>query len=147
MHQRDHARFWGRLGVRGALIMGIAGSACCLSVPALAGPAGPARAGTGNAGRLSTGPVSPVPADGTPTLVDTGTTEQIRQFVQCGTTMYAVGTFTEIKQGSTTYLRNNVFSFSASAPYPVTSWAPDVNGTVDTITFSGGNCEIGRAHV
>jgi hypothetical protein len=54
--------------------------------------------------------------------------------------MYAVGTFTAIKRGSTTYPRNNAFSFSATAPYQVTSWAPDVNGTVDTITFSGGNC-------
>jgi hypothetical protein len=143
MHQRDHARIWGRLGVRGALIMGIAGSACYLSVPALAGPAGPARAASGNAagaGRLTTGPVSPVPQEGTPTLVDTGTTEQIRQLVQCGQNMYAVGTFTQIKQGSITYSRNNVFSFNALTPYLVNPWAPDVNGTVDTITFSGGNC-------
>jgi hypothetical protein len=60
--------------------------------------------------------VSPTPATGTPTLVDTGTTEQIRQLVQCGGTMYAVGTFTEIKQGTTTYTRNNAFSFSAAFP-------------------------------
>ena len=60
--------------------------------------------------------MSPTPANGTPTLVDTGTTEQIRQLVQCGGTMYAVGTFTQIKHGSTTYTRNNAFSFSATAP-------------------------------
>ena len=43
-----------------------------------------------------TGPVSPVPVAGTPTLGPTGATEQIRQLVQCGSTMYAVGTFTSI---------------------------------------------------
>ena len=41
--------------------------------------------------------MSPTPVNGTPTLVDTGTTEQIRQLVECGGTMYAVGTFTEIR--------------------------------------------------
>jgi hypothetical protein len=66
--------------------------------------------------------------------------EQIRQLVQCGSTMYAVGSFTDIVNGSTTYPRNNVFSFSDTSPYTVTSWAPDVVGDVNSITFSGGNC-------
>jgi hypothetical protein len=59
--------------------------------------------------------------------------EQIRQLVQCGNTMYAVGSFPSILKGSTTYARSNVFSFSALAPFTVTSWAPNVNGTVNTI--------------
>jgi len=43
-------------------------------------------------------------------------TEQVRQIVQCGGTMYAVGSFTTIKKGSTIYTRSNIFSFSATAP-------------------------------
>jgi hypothetical protein len=50
--------------------------------------------------------------------------------------MYAVGTFTRIKRGSTTYTRNNAFSFSATAPFTVTSWAPKVNGIVNSIAFT-----------
>ncbi len=55
-------------------------------------------------------------------------------------TMYAVGTFTQIKHGSTIYTRNNAFSFSATGQFAVTSWDPDVNGTVDTIAFNGSDC-------
>ena len=89
----------------------------------------------------ATGPVSATPASGTPELATTGTTtEQIRQLVDCGGTMYAVGTFTSIGQGASTFTRNNVFSFSDTAPYTVTSWNPNVNGEVNTIAFNGGNC-------
>jgi hypothetical protein len=95
---------------------------------------------SGFAGTLPTGPPSATPALGTPHLVNTGTTEQIRQLVQCGSTMYAVGTFTEIAQGSTTYTREGAFSFSAAAPYTMTSWDPEVNGTVNSIGFNGANC-------
>jgi hypothetical protein len=130
MHQRSGAQLRGKWGAQGALIAGIAAGACCLPASALAAPASPALAGA----------VSPTPVNGTPVLSDTGTTEQVRQLVQCGGTMYAVGTFTEIKQGSTTYTRNNVFSFSATAPYAVTPWDPNVNGTVDTIAFNGSDC-------
>ena len=74
-----------------------------------------------------TGPVSATPAN-TPQLDTTGAVEQVRQLVQCGGTMYAVGTFTSIKQGSTRSPVNNAFSFSATAPYTLTAWAPNVNG-------------------
>ena len=50
--------------------------------------------------------------------------------------MYAVGSFTTISWNGTTYTRNHVFSFSATKPYTVTSWDPNVNGTVNGITFS-----------
>ena len=130
MHRRTSAQLWGKRGARGALVAGIAAGACCLPASALAAPASAGLAGA----------VSPVPARGTPTLVDTGTTEQIRQLVQCGGTMYAVGTFTQIKQGTTGYARNNAFSFSATAPYTVTLWDPNVNGTVDSIAFDGSDC-------
>jgi hypothetical protein len=98
------------------------------------------------------GVVSSTPASNTPHLRATlnKPVQQIRQLVQCGNTMYAVGTFTTIVKGSTTYTRNNVFSFSASAPYTVTSWAPNVVGTygttsnasntVNTIAFVNGDC-------
>jgi len=130
MQQRNGAQLWGKQGARGALAAGIAAAACCLPAMASAAPASPALAGA----------VSPTPISDTPTLVNTGTTEQIRQLVQCGATMYAVGTFTQIKHGSTTYTRNNAFSFSATTPFAVTSWDPDVNGTVDTIAFNGADC-------
>ncbi len=88
----------------------------------------------------ATGPVSAVPAAGTPQLATTTTTEQIRQLADCGGTMYAVGTFTSISQGATIFTRNNIFSFSDTAPYTVTSWNPNVNGAVNTIAFNNGNC-------
>src|SRR4051794_36351506 len=93
-------------------------------------------------GGTASASVSSSPAIGTPQLYPNGSTEQVRQLVQCGGTMYAVGSFTRIQQGSSgpVYTRNNVFSFSATSPYTVTSWAPTVNGTVNTIAFSGTNC-------
>jgi hypothetical protein len=108
----------------------IAGSAV-VSVGTLASPA-----------LAAGGPVSPVPQSGTPHLLTTGTgaVDQIRQLVQCGSTMYAVGSFTTIKRQSTSYQRGNVFSFSATAPFKVTNWNPGVNGVVNSITFSNGNC-------
>ena len=86
--------------------------------------------------------MSSTPASGTPQLksTDDNPTQQIRQLVQCGGTMYAVGRFTSINQGSTNYTRNNIFSFSATAPYTITSWAPNVNGQVNSIAFNGSNC-------
>ena len=93
-------------------------------------------------GLAASGPVSPTPAAGTPqfTAYNGTTTEVMRQLVQCGGTMYAVGSFTTIKRYSTTYTRNNIFSFSATSPYTVTSWNPNVNGIVNTIAFNGTNC-------
>jgi len=129
MNKRNGAQPWGKQGARGALIAGFAAVACCLTAPASAGTS-----------QALAGPVMATPASGTPTLDNTGTTEQIRQLVQCGGTMYAVGTFTQIKQGTTPYARNNAFSFGATAPYTVTSWDPNVNGTVDSIAFDGSDC-------
>ena len=107
--------------------------AACAATMA-AGLAAPGAASAAN------GPVSATPASGTPQLANTGSPQNVRQLVQCGNTMYAVGSFTTIKRFSTTYTRNNIFSFSATAPYTVTSWNPNVNGVVNSITFSGGNC-------
>ena len=111
-----------------------------------------AQAGTGGehppAGAVSATPVTSVPHLPTTTT----STEQIRQLVPCGGTMYAVGTFSTVRKGSTSYARTDIFSFSASAPYAVTSWAPKVVGSTSTgetgtnainsIAFAGGNCSV-----
>jgi len=111
------------------LALGASGAAlCALAVSVAGAPPSPAAALPQR--------VSPVPAAGTPALVASGTTEQVRQLVQCGATMYAVGSFTRIGQGGVTYRRANVFSFGARAPYRVTSWAPAVNGTVNSIALT-----------
>jgi hypothetical protein len=88
----------------------------------------------------ATGPVSATPAAGTPQLATTGTTGQIRQLADCGGVMYAVGTFTQISWNGTAYTRNNAFAFHDTAPFAVTNWNPNINGEVNTIAFSGGNC-------
>jgi hypothetical protein len=91
----------------------------------------------------ATGPVSPTPMTLTPHLISSGPLDQlaqVRQLVQCGGTMYAVGSFANIKRGQNLYTRNNVFSFSATSPFKVTSWAPNVNGVVNSIAFIGSNC-------
>jgi hypothetical protein len=129
MLQREHAQRPRKLGVRSALIAAAASGALCL----MATPA------------LAQGPVSPTPVAGTPTLVATGTTEEIRQIADCGGNMYAVGTFTQISgwNGSTTqaFTRNRIFRFSDASPFTVdATWDPNVNGTVNTIAFNGGNC-------
>ena len=66
--------------------------------------------------------------------------QQVRQLVQCGGTMYAVGSFSEISTDSTTYTRSNAFSFWATAPYKCPRWAPAISGTVSSIAFNGSNC-------
>src|SRR5262249_29219036 len=40
---------------------------------------------------------------------------------------------------------NNIFSFKKTAPFTVTSWAPNVNGQVNAIAFKGSNCS--RAYI
>jgi len=125
-------------GLRYAVIAGIAAAGCCaLQLPAVASST--ATHATANTA-AQTGPVSSTPATGTPKLAATGTTETVRQLVQCGGTMYAVGSFTEIQRFTTTYPRNNIFSFSATPGFKVTSWAPNVNGEVNSIAFDGTNC-------
>lgn len=115
------------------------GAAAAVLAVGLAGAALPA-ASASAATTAAAGPVRSTPAADLPHLLSTAPAEQVRQLVQCGATMYAVGSFTQIKRNSTTYTRDNVFSFSATSPFNVTSWAPDVNGIVNSIAFSGGNC-------
>jgi hypothetical protein len=87
------------------------------------------------------GPVSLHPAIGTPAFPNRShPAEQVRQLVQCGGTMYAVGTFRRVNQGGTSFTRHNAFSFSATAPFRMTSWDPDVKGKVNSIAFNGTGC-------
>jgi hypothetical protein len=124
-----------RRQVAGTLI-GIAASTLAVT---LAGTAVPALAARQKLAAQQKS-VSPTPASGTPQLSPNGTTEQVRQLVQCGRRMYAVGTFTKISQGARVFNRRNAFSFKATAPYSVTNWRPGVNGEVNSIAFKGRNC-------
>src|SRR6201997_863197 len=123
-------------GLRYAVIAGIAAAGCCaFQLPAVA-----TAASATSRTAAATGPVSTTPATGTPKLAATGTTETVRQLVKCGGTMYAVGSFSEIQRFTTTYPRNNIFSFSATPGFKVTTWAPNVNGEINSIAFNGSNC-------
>jgi hypothetical protein len=126
-------RWWIGIGTA-AGVAGLAVAGFALALPASA------TQGKRVAAAASHGPVSATPAASTPELASSRTLEQVRQLVQCGTTMYAVGTFTTIRRLGTTYTRSNVFSFSATAPFRMTAWAPVVNGTVNSIAFNQGNC-------
>jgi hypothetical protein len=103
--------------------------------------------GTAFAARpLPSGPPTVTPASGTPALLKiTKNPQQIRQLVQCGTRMYAVGSFRRLTQRGHTIRRENAFSFKAKAPYTVTKWHPRVNGEVNSIAFRGNHC--GRAYL
>ncbi len=109
----------------GASVVSVVG---LLAVGVLAAAAGPF------------GPVSTTPATYTPQLANIGSTQQVRQLVPCGNTMYAVGSFSTIQRLSTQYSRGNAFSFSATAPYAMTNWNPNVNGVVNSIAFNGNDC-------
>jgi hypothetical protein len=126
-----------------AVVVATTGTLVPLSIPA-------AQAGTGGQPPPA-GVVSATPASSTPRLATRSSPrEQIRQIVRCGGTMYAVGSFSVIKQGSRSYNRTDIVSFSAASPYRITSWSPRVVGSaktdedgaaaVNSIAFSGGNC-------
>jgi hypothetical protein len=123
-----------------------AGAACGAVAIAMLMPAGITSATTGHmkaghAAARRVGLPSVTPAAGTPHFpVTTHPTEQVRQLVQCGNTMYAVGTFSVVQQGTKTFTRNNAFSFKATAPFTITSWNPNVKGTVNSIAFNSGHC-------
>jgi hypothetical protein len=116
----------------------VLGGALAVGVTALAAVASPA---SGAPLAAQSGPVSATPASGTPALKPTTGNENVRQIVRCGTTMYAVGNFSQITWNGTTYPRNNIFSFSANAPYTMSTWNPGTNGIVDSIALSSGCSE------
>ena len=102
--------------------IGLAVATAALGASVLAGPAW--------------GSVSPTPANGTPQLAKAGRTEQVRKMLPCNGTMYAVGRFSSISWGGTPTPGTTSFRFRATAPFTVSSWDPDVNGTVNSIAFN-----------
>ena len=82
------------------------------------------------------------PLSGTPhfSVKNANPVQQVRQLVQCGSTMYAVGSFSQILQRNHVFERHNVFSFRATPPFRVRPWHPNVRGTVNSITFRVGRC-------
>jgi hypothetical protein len=141
MRGPGHWRLWGTAGVMTvAVVTGASGLASASS----AAPKASEQAGRA-ASAAAAGPVSPKPASGTPHLrLKTSLDNVIRQIVQCGNTMYAVGGFTKILWNGATYTRHNLFSFQATAPYRITSWNPDANDKVNSIALSP-NC--GHAYI
>jgi hypothetical protein len=130
-------------GLRRWPLYGMSAVAACTVAMAVTGPGSSALAAPSStvAATVTTGSVSPAPASGTPHLVPAGSQDQIiRQLVQCGSTMYAVGRFTQVTSHGSTITRNNIFSFSATSPFKVTTWDPDVNGEVNSIAFNGTDC-------
>jgi hypothetical protein len=92
-----------------------------------------AMAGTEPA-QAASGPVSSNPANWTPWV--TSADSYVRQLAQCGSTMYAVGTFTSIRSATgQAYTRNRAFSFNATTG-AVSSWNPNVNGVVNSVAFN-----------
>ena len=78
--------------------------------------------------------VSTTPAAFTPYV--TTANSEVTQIVQCGSAMYAVGSFAQIGvPGGTRYARSNAFSFNATTG-AVSAWNPDVNGTVSAVVVS-----------
>jgi hypothetical protein len=88
-----------------------------------------------NAATLPPATVSTNPANWTPNVVSADAT--VRQIVQCGSMMYAVGTFTQVaKPGGGKITRNNAFSFNATTG-AISSWNPSPNATVYGVALSG----------
>ncbi|MGH8962485.1 MAG: hypothetical protein ACRDWT_15085 [Jatrophihabitantaceae bacterium] len=81
------------------------------------------------------GTVSTTPASFTPWLLRTTPNQRVEQLLQCGSTMYAVGTISSIGQGRQTFTRGNAFSFSATTGV-LTSWNPAANAPVRSIALS-----------
>jgi hypothetical protein len=127
-----------RTGVR---IAGVATLCAAATLGVTAAQAAGAHSAAKSVG-TPTGPVIARPTATTPHLPDNDNPpEQIRQLVQCKGTMFAVGTFKTVLQGSKTFTRTDLMSFSARAPYTLTSWAPGIRtGTVNSITFVDGDC-------
>lgn len=114
-------------------------AAGALVAGAVCAPGGTALASSSSSRPQQAGGVSPIAAEGTPQLHKTqkGQEFTVRQIVQCGTWMYAVGNFTSISQGSTVYTVDNIFRFEAASPYTVdSSWFPRVNGKINSIALN-----------
>ncbi len=100
-----------------------------LAIAGLVAPASPAMA--------STPSVSATPSAVMPYV--TSSNSVVRQIVQCGNTMYAVGDFSSIGgPGVKSFSRHDAFSFNATTG-AISTWNPAPNGEVDSIALSS-NC-------
>ena len=79
--------------------------------------------------------VGEVPSSSTPYLPRHPGNQSIQELEPCRDVMYAVGSMTTVRRGSSTYARTNAFSFSAITG-EMTSWAPRVNGAVRSVALS-----------
>lgn len=66
----------------------------------------------------------------------TSADSNVAQLVQCGSTMYAVGAFTQVgRPGGLRYARRNAFSFNAVTG-AVSAWNPSPSGRVESVAVS-----------
>ncbi len=78
--------------------------------------------------------VSATPSTHMPYVTSTNST--VRQLVQCGNTMYAVGSFSTVAApGVAAQTRHNAFSFNATTG-AISAWNPNPNGEVNSIALS-----------
>lgn len=60
----------------------------------------------------------------------------VRELAQCGSTMYAVGSFTKVAPaGGASITRDNAYAFNATTG-AISSWNPKVNGRVNSVAFA-----------
>jgi len=86
--------------------------------------------------------VQTTPATWTPQMVAPVGSGYVRQLTPCGSTMYAVGTFSQIKSpadGGTTFTRNNAVAFNGSTG-KVTGFNPSTNGVINSIAINPADC-------
>src|ERR1700735_1176371 len=132
-------------------LMAMSATAGLLALGAVAAPAAQAQAAGGE--QPPSGVVSATPASGTPHLNATADSpvQQIKQLVECGGNMYAVGSFTEIQQGSTTDARDSIaFVGGNCADAYIAGNFTSVNGTsvknIAEISTSTGDVVSGFGH-
>jgi hypothetical protein len=79
--------------------------------------------------------VSANPMDNTPDVVSTG---DVRAFVQSGSTMFAGGQFSQVRNhsGGTTYTRNNLFAFDVNTGAVNTSFTASTDGLVHDLILA-----------
>jgi hypothetical protein len=80
--------------------------------------------------------VSANPQDNTPDVITSG--GQVHSLAQIGNTIVAGGTFSQVQNhgGGTTYTRNDLFSFDATSGAVSPTFAPNLDGAVESIVKS-----------
>ena len=92
----------------------------------------------GIANAWAAGPTQTNPANWTPQMIAPTDTGYVRQLTPCGSTMFAVGTFSQFRSpadGNATFTRNNALAFNGTTGR-LTAFNPNTNGIVNTIALS-----------